>query len=69
MNKKVDTSENIQNTICNDKITNPLFIRESIKLAKVISIYVDMQIIVERELCFKSGAKAYDYLKKFGIIF
>lgn len=68
INKVIDTSENIQNIICNDKITKPLSIEESIKLAKVISLYIDMQIIVERELYFKGGTGAYDYFKKIGVL-
>lgn len=38
------------------------------KLAKIISIYIDMQSIVEREMYFKGGAGAYDYFKKMKII-
>lgn len=64
MNKLIDTSENIQNIICDDRIISSLSIEESIKLAKIISIYIDMQIIVEREIYFKGGAGAYEYFKK-----
>ncbi len=38
------------------------------KLAKIISIYIDIQSIVEREMYFKGGAGAYDYFKKMKII-
>lgn len=66
MNKLIDTSENIQNIICDDRIINPLSIEESIKLAKIISIYIDMQMIVEKEIFFRGGAEVYDYFKKMG---
>ena len=38
------------------------------KLAKIISIYIDIQSIVEREMYFKDGAGAYDYFKKMKIL-
>lgn len=65
MNKLIDTSENI---ICNDYINKPLSVDESKRFAKIISIYIDMQSIIEREIYFKGGAEAYDYFKKIGII-
>lgn len=68
MDRLIDTSENIQNIICNDYINKPLSIDESRKIAKIISIYIDMQSIVEREMYFKGGAGAYDYFKKMKII-
>lgn len=68
MEKLIDTSENIQNIICNDKIVNSLSIGESIKLAKVISLYIDMQYIVSRAIYFKGGAETYEYFKKLGIL-
>lgn len=68
MNKLIDTSENIQNIICDDRINNPLSIEESKKLAKIISIYIDMQMIAEKEIYFRGGAGAYEYFKKIGII-
>ena len=68
MDRLIDTSENIQNIICNDYINKPLSIDESRKLAKIISIHIDMQSMVERETYFKGGAGAYDYFKKMKII-
>ena len=68
MDRLIDTSENIQNIICNDYINKPLSIDESRKLAKIISIYIDMQSIVKREMYFKGGAGAYDYFMKMRII-
>lgn len=64
----IDTSENIQNIIYNDYISKPLSIDASRKLAKIISIYIDIQSIVEREMYFKDGAGVYDYFKKMKII-
>lgn len=57
----------------NKKYINPQkemdrLIDASRKLAKIISIYIDMQSIVEREMYFKGGAGAYDYFKKMKII-
>ncbi len=68
MDRLIDTSENIQNIICNDYINKPLSIDESRKIAKIISIYIDMQSIVEREMYFKGGAGTYDYFKKMKIL-
>ncbi len=68
MDKLIDTSENIQNIICNEKVDEPLSIKESIKLSKIITIYIDMQYIVAREIYFKGGAGAYHYFKKIGIL-
>lgn len=68
MNKLIDTSENIQNIICDDRIISSLSIEESIKLAKIISIYIDMQMIVEKEIFFRDGAEMYDYFKKVKIL-
>lgn len=65
MNKLIDTSENI---ICNDKVTNPLSIEERVKLSKILSLYIDMQYIVLREIYFKGGADAYNYFKKIKIL-
>lgn len=64
----IDTSESIQNIICNDYISKPLSIDESKKLAKIISIYIDMQSIVEKEIYFKGGADTYDYFKRIRVI-
>ena len=57
----------------NKKYINPQkemdrLIDASRKLAKIISIYIDIQSIVEREMYFKGGAGAYDYFKKMKII-
>lgn len=68
MDRLIDASENIQNIICNDYINKPLSIDESRKIAKIISIYIDMQSIVEREMYFKGRAGAYDYFKKMKIL-
>ena len=64
LDRLIDTSKNIQNVICNDYISKPLSIDESRKLTKIISIYIDMQSIVEKEIYFKGGADAYNYFKR-----
>ncbi len=64
----IDSSENIQQIVCNDKIKNVLSIEESEQLAKLITIYNEMQIILYKEIYFNGGANAYDYFKKIGIL-
>lgn len=68
MNRLIESSKNIQNIICNEYITEPLSIKDSIKLAKIISLYIDMEFIVQKKTYFKGGSGAYDYFKKLGII-
>ena len=64
----IDTNPNIQQIICNDTIKSDLSIEESRLLSKIITLYSDLQNIVEKEMYFKGGTDAYFYFNKLGII-
>lgn len=64
----LDNNEKIQNILFGDKIKDVLTTEECDLLYKTIELQERIQIIVEKELYFKSGMDAYYYFKRLGII-